>query len=43
MVRTKLRLAILDGVALCDEQTTLGLRLAKSPERARYREKDRGG
>jgi hypothetical protein len=43
MVRTKLRLAILDGVALCDEQTTLGLRLAKSPERARYREKIAAG
>ena len=38
-VRTKLRLAISGGVALCDELTTLGLRLANPAERARYREK----
>ena len=43
MVRAQLRLAISGGVALCDEQTTLGLRLTKSPERARYRERIAAG
>jgi hypothetical protein len=38
MVRTKLRLAIAGGVALCDELTTLGVRLANPVERARYRQ-----
>jgi hypothetical protein len=36
-VRTKLRLAISGGVALCDELTILGLRLANPVERPRFR------
>jgi hypothetical protein len=43
MVRTKLRLAIAGGVALCDELTTLGVRLATPTERARYRERIAAG
>jgi hypothetical protein len=43
MVRTKLRLAISGGVALCDELTTLRLRLANWAERARYRERIAAG
>jgi hypothetical protein len=42
-VRTKLRLAIAGGVALCDELTTLGVRLATPTERARYRERIAAG
>jgi hypothetical protein len=37
-LRTKLRLAISRGVALCDELTVLRLRLANAAERDRFRE-----
>jgi hypothetical protein len=43
MVRAKLRLTISGGVALCDELTTLGVRLANPIERARYRERIAAG
>ena len=38
-VRTKLRSASSGGVPLCDDLTTLRLRLANTDERARYRGK----
>jgi hypothetical protein len=38
-VRTKLQSASSGGVPLCDDLTTLRIRLANADERARYREK----